>query len=182
MATKAKWQYQSIRVAMPGGAFGEVQKSLWEKGGRPKESDAPHEWRRESQRSRALLLVLLLLFLRLPAPSSIFTLVASYQMAAAQLTFLTFLYTLSAVPIVVVVVVGSDWSVYYIYYMLLLLLLLLNFVRVDRCFDFLLCGRSLVSLCFCFKYIIQYNNKNNNSKKGGQNGSKKRKSPLWKTF
>jgi len=40
---------------------------------------------------------------------SIFTLVASYQMAAAQLTFLTFVYTLSTADFVVlVVVVAAD--------------------------------------------------------------------------
>lgn len=160
MATKAKWQYQSIRVAMPGGAFGEVQKSLCERsGGRPKESGAPHQWRRESQRTRALLLVL---FLWLPAPSSIFTLVASYQMAAAQLTFLTFLYTLSAVPIVVVIVVAQTD--------------LCTIFTMCCCYCFCCCCaaefctrrpllwlfalRSLGSLCFCcFKYIIQYNKK-----------------------
>lgn len=47
----------------------------------------------------ALLLRPLLLFL---VSSSIFTLVASYQMAAAQLTFLTFVYTFVVVRVVVV--------------------------------------------------------------------------------
>jgi len=39
---------------------------------------------------------------------SIFTLVASYQMAAAQLTFLTFVYTLSTADFVVAIVVVAD--------------------------------------------------------------------------
>lgn len=54
--------------------------------------------------SAALLLPLLLLFL---VSSSIFTLVASYQMAAAQLTFLTFVYTFVVVVVRVVVAVAA---------------------------------------------------------------------------
>lgn len=55
----------------------------------------------------ALLLVLLLPLLLFLVSSSIFTLVASYQMAAAQLTFLTFVYTFVVVRVFVVVAVGA---------------------------------------------------------------------------
>lgn len=118
----------------------------WE--GRDRDRRREREREREGEGESAVVDIAVLVLLLLL--SSIFTLVASYQMAAAQLTFLTFVYTLStadfvvpAAAVVVFVVIAADLCTICVLYVAVAFAFCTRRPPLCR-FDFLLCDRCVL--------------------------------------